>query len=150
MTNILLEKALVTFIKNKLKDIKYLKPKKKDEETEINVKRGFFPPETTQDEAFPCVLIRTRKVRNNERERDFYITILVGLWHKETENGYDLLSLTNNRIIDELIQTGVIGEYFSFNSDSEWEITEEIAYPYWTSEINISFKGPKPEQVVNF
>lgn len=149
MTSTLLEQALEDFITESLKNMEYLLPKKATT-TKIKVKRGFFPPETSEEEIIPCVMIRTKKVEETDTERNIHIIIIIGIWHKETIAGYDLIAATNNRILDDVAKASHIGEYFSVNSEKEWEIAEDITYPYWMSEMSLSFKSPKPEPVIPY
>ncbi|MGL4566921.1 MAG: hypothetical protein ACRCU6_00165 [Fusobacteriaceae bacterium] len=149
MTNSILEIELKKFIEVITEDLMFKVPSKKDEERKLKVLTGFLPPETAE-EAIPAVAVRVLKVDDTMEERDFTVKIYVALFDKDTKTGYESLILVLQRIVDKINESYIIGEYFSINGISGYEVEEEQPYPFWTGEAKIIFKGPKVSYAGHF
>ena len=147
MTILLLEEALKVFIEEKTKDFTLPIPK-----SELfrppKVITGFLAPETKEEDEIPVIVIRTLKSHDTAIERQIDIKIVIAIFNKSTKEGYqNLISLTQ-RIVDSLTQNPIQGKYFYLDENINWTIEEEMPYPFWISELRMSFRGQKPEFIV--
>ena len=147
MTNLLLEEALKVFIENNTKD--FLLPIPKSELfKQPKVITGFLAPETKEEDEIPVIVIRTLKSQDTATEREIEIKIVIAIFNKSTKEGYQNLVRLTQKIVDSLTQNPILGDYFYLNENINWTIEEEMPYPFWISELRISFKGQKPEFIV--
>lgn len=155
MINKWLEDGIISFLEEKLNDLLYKVPPAEEREVSINpppveIKknfnfiRGYYSQEKHAHDMFPGIAIKTTKMSDTLETRLIDIEMIVGIYDKETESGYDSIMGVSQKIIDEITKNPVQGTYFYYAGDGEFKVAEPL-YPYWYSVITMTFRSPKSE-----
>lgn len=154
MINKWLEDGVIEFLKEKLNNLLYKVPSSEEREgleaqqiekkRNFNFIRGYYQQEKKAHEMFPGIAVKTTRLSDTVETRLLDIEIIIGIYDRETESGYDALLGVSQKIIDEITKTPIQGRYFYYAGDGEFKIAEPL-YPYWYSIITMSFRAPKSE-----
>lgn len=158
MINKYLEDGIIEFLKEKLNNLMYKVPPGEERENEetlqlkedkrnFNFIRGYYQQEKHAHEMFPGIAVKTIKLSDTVETRLLNIEIVVGIYERETENGYDAILGVSQKIIDEITKTPIQGKYFYYAGDGEFEVADPM-YPYWYSIITMTFRAPKSEVTI--
>lgn len=153
-----LEDGIIEFLKEKLKNLVYEAPPDEEKESEENLHenkekrnfnfiRGYYQQEKHAHEMFPGIAIKTTKLSDTAESRLINVEIVIGIYDRDTESGYDAILGASQKIIDEITKTPVQGKYFYYAGDGELEVAEPM-YPYWYSIITMTFRAPKSEVTI--
>lgn len=158
MINKWLEDGIIDFLKEKLKNLMYKVPPDEEREIEGNLHakveernfnfiRGYYQQEKHAHEMFPGIAIKTTKLSDTVETRLLNIEIVIGVYDRDTESGYDAILGVSQKIIDEITKTPIQGKYFYYAGDGDFEVAEPM-YPYWYSIITMTFRSPKSEVTI--
>lgn len=98
---------------------------------------GFLAPEDAET-LIPAICIRTILSKNSLEEKRLLTKITIAIFNKDSMKGYETLYSMLEKIMNYIIEKGVIGEKFEVLPEAEWLISEEQPYPYWIGEIKFS------------
>lgn len=120
-------------------DILPVYTEEEDEATERAPKvfHGFLAPEDAET-LIPAICIRTILSKNSLEERRLLTKITIAIFNKDSMEGYEILYSMLEKIMNHIIEKGIIGEKFEVLPEAEWLISEEQPYPYWIGEIKFS------------
>lgn len=135
-----IEEKLKDFVSEIVKDYSLFSVK--GDLKKINIFRGMIPSEKA-GEIIPAIAIRVNKGNNSLENRTLNIHLVFETTNQDTEKGYEEHVKVLQEIIDKVISKGTVGDIAEILPEAKWEISEEIEYPYFVSEINFKIISRK-------
>lgn len=146
MSSLLLEKALVAFLKEKVSPTIQLQ-NKKGEKVHPAVYSGFLPPKGDEMEVeFPFLLVRLNTF-NTDGNNNFVVQVGIFICtydDKRNFQGYQDAVLLAERIRRMLLQKRVLENQFEVDPNIMGALPDQQAWPQWQTELNVSFTYAAP------
>ncbi len=146
MTEIFLTEALIEKIKEAVKDFRL--PVENGMERPPKVITGFLPPKRSGiDDDFPFVIVRADSGKINMEKTDTVVSIIVGCYCEDCEEGHKHCLNVMSRIRNELamLPNNILARKYVLQFPLEWELPKDQAWKYWQVEMTTTWSCNTPQ-----